>query len=165
MFRPMRRIKQQLNVEHTEEILKKGTTGILAVNGDGGYPYTVPVNYVYFNGKIYVHCAREGHKIDAVKSSSKVSFCVVDSDEVLAQKLTTLYRSVIVFGSAEIIEGSKNDKELIKILTALGLKYNCGEKETQKEIINYLDKLSCIEITPKHITGKMGYEFLKSENN
>ena len=55
MFRPMRRFKQQLTMERCEEILQKGSYGVLAVLGDEGYPYTVPLNYHYHNGKIFFH--------------------------------------------------------------------------------------------------------------
>lgn len=61
LFREMRRIKQQLSKEDCEDILLRGKTGVLAVLGDGGYPYTVPINYYYTDGKIYLHCAKTGH--------------------------------------------------------------------------------------------------------
>ena len=51
MFRKMRRFKQELSEEETEQILENGTTGILGVIGDDDYPYTVPVNYLYRNGR------------------------------------------------------------------------------------------------------------------
>ena len=68
MFREMRRFKQQLSEEECRHILKTEKRGVLAVNGDGGYPYTIPINYIYEeeSGKIYFHGAKEGHKIDAL---------------------------------------------------------------------------------------------------
>lgn len=155
MFRPMRRSKQQLSDKRVSEILKNGKTGILAVNGDNGFPYTVPVNYVYFNGKIYIHCAKEGHKIDAIKANNKVSFCVIDSDEVFAEKLTTLYRSAVVFGKAEILNEKDKTEQAV---TALGLKYNPDREFIEKEISKFIDTMCCIEITPSHITGKEAVE-------
>lgn len=161
MFRPMRRIRQQLSDQRAKAVLENGKTGVLAVNGDDGYPYTVAVNYVYYNGKIYIHSAKEGHKIDAIKNNDKVSFCVIENDEVFIKKLTTLYRNTVVFGRAKIIENGKNGEnkeELTDILTALGLKYNSDEKSVKREIKNALDVLCCIEITPEHITGKEAIE-------
>jgi nitroimidazol reductase NimA-like FMN-containing flavoprotein (pyridoxamine 5'-phosphate oxidase superfamily) len=58
MFREMRRNKQQLSFEECEEILKKSTAGVLAVSGDDGYPYAVPLSYVYCDNKIYFHSAK-----------------------------------------------------------------------------------------------------------
>jgi len=47
MFRPVRRIKNALGEEATKEILRSARRGVLAVNGDGGYPYVIPINYLY----------------------------------------------------------------------------------------------------------------------
>ena len=97
-FRPMRRSRQQLRKEDCFEILSRGSSGVLACLGDGGYPYAVPISYVWDGEKIYFHCAKAGHKLDAVRSCGKVSFCVIGSDDVVPEKYTTCYRSVIVFG-------------------------------------------------------------------
>ena len=77
MFREMRRKRQLLPQEQALEILENNTSGVLALSGDGGYPYAVPMSYVYNDGKIYFHCAKAGHKIDAIRSCDKASFCVV----------------------------------------------------------------------------------------
>ena len=66
-FRPMRRFKQQMTNEECIALLRKAPRGVLAVLGDGGYPYTVPLDFVYDDGKIYFHCAKEGHKLDAIR--------------------------------------------------------------------------------------------------
>ena len=100
MFREMRRKKQQLAPERVEEILSRRTAGTLAVLGDEGYPYAVPLSYVYHNGRIYFHCAKAGHKLDAIRGCDKVSFCVIDQDEIVSAEFTTYFRSVIVFGRA-----------------------------------------------------------------
>ena len=76
MFREMKRKERQLSAELTEKILNKCTSGVLSVIGDDGYPYGVPVSYAYSDGKIFFHCAKEGHKVDAIKNNPKVSFTV-----------------------------------------------------------------------------------------
>ena len=53
MFRKMRRNKQLLSAEETIDILTKGTSGVLAVQGDDDYPYAVPLSYIYYDNKIY----------------------------------------------------------------------------------------------------------------
>ena len=80
MFRPMRRIRQQLSQAECDAILQKCSSGVLAVAGDDGYPYTVPMSYLYQDGRLYFHCAKSGHKLDAVRREPKVSFCVVGQD-------------------------------------------------------------------------------------
>ncbi|MBQ8929177.1 MAG: pyridoxamine 5'-phosphate oxidase family protein, partial [Oscillospiraceae bacterium] len=71
MFRTMRRYRQELSPEVCRQILTRGTTGVLAVCGDDGYPYTIPLNYIYTEGKLYFHGAKTGHKIDAIRRSDK----------------------------------------------------------------------------------------------
>ena len=82
MFPKMRRSKQALSPEEMESILLGGTSGVLALQGEDGYPNAVPLSYVYTGGKFYFHCAKAGHKIDAVRRSPKASFCVIGQDRV-----------------------------------------------------------------------------------
>ncbi len=98
MFRPLRRIKQQLSLEECISVLKNEVRGVLAVLGDEDYPYGVPINFYYSqeNNKIYFHGSREGHKIDAIKNHDKVSFCVYDKGTQIEGKLGLDYKSAIV---------------------------------------------------------------------
>ena len=104
MFREMRRSRQQLTLEAAEAVLSRGTSGVLSVLGDEGYPYGVPLSYVYHDGKLYFHWARSGHKLDAVRACPKASFCVVDQDQVVSREYTTYFRSAIAFGTVRIVE-------------------------------------------------------------
>lgn len=160
MFRKMRRFKQQLTEDEAVKILKNSKSGVLAVNGDDGYPYTVPLNFVYTDSKIYFHCAKSGHKLDAIKNDSKVSFCVIAEDKVDSEKLTTLFKSVIVFGKAKIME---NEAEIKSEMTAFGLKYNNDINAVEKEIQREWNGLCCVEIEIEHITGKQAIELLRSK--
>ena len=65
MFREMRRKRQALTQAQCQAILEQGSCGVLALSGDGGYPYAVPLSYLYHQGKLYFHCAKSGHKLDA----------------------------------------------------------------------------------------------------
>lgn len=42
MFRSMRRSRQQLENDETIKILRSGTTGVLGLTGDDGYPIRFP---------------------------------------------------------------------------------------------------------------------------
>ena len=152
MFREMRRKKQQLSADEVEEILKKHNTCTLALSGDDGYPYSLPISYAYIDDKIYFHCAKTGHKIDAVKSNEKVSLSIIDSDEVIETKYTNKYKSVIVFGKARIIE---NKNEVYK--NCVQMDDNGIKEETER----FINETAVVEITPEHITGKEGLEFYK----
>ena len=68
MFRPIRRKKNEISMEAAEQLLVESRRGVPAVNGAEGYPYAIPVNY-YFDKKarkVYFHCAKAGHKIEAL---------------------------------------------------------------------------------------------------
>ena len=124
------------------------------MNGDEGYPYTVPVNYVFTNGRVYIHSAKAGHKVDAILADDKVSFCVIDADDVIPEKYATNYRSVIAFGRARIVEDAD---EKMASLRALGDKYNPDQDEAlDKEVAKGFDHLYMIAIEIEHLTGKQG---------
>lgn len=76
MFREMRRKRQLLPQEESVAILEKMTNGTLALHGDNGYPYAVPLSYFYADGKIYFHCAKIGHKVDAICKTIKYRFAL-----------------------------------------------------------------------------------------
>lgn len=159
MFREMRRKKQVLPIEECAAVLRRGSSGVLAVLGDGGYPYAVPLSYVYDGKKIYFHCAKTGHKLDAIRRESKVSFCVIDLDQVLPEKYTTCYRSVIVFGRARILE---DEAEKRLALERLAAKYSPEQTEGRRlEIEKELDAVCMVEIQIEHLTGKEGFELLR----
>ena len=120
MFRELRRKKQVLSAEENAKILKNGTSGVLALAGDNDYPYAVPISYVYDGEKLYFHCARSGHKMDAIKRNPKASFCVIDQDLVVPEEYTSYFRSVIVFGTMRILE---QDMEKRAAIEKLALKY------------------------------------------
>ena len=164
MFRPMRRFRQQLSHEECERILAEATSGVLALSGDDGYPYAVPLSHVYQDGKLYFHCAKEGHKLDSIRRNEKVSFCVIAQDEVIPAKRTTAYISVIAFGKAVIVD---DESGLRRIVGLIGEKFsadypeNC-RKETDQMIA--ADRMYCLEITVEHLTGKCGLEVLRTRN-
>lgn len=160
MFREMRRGKQLLSMEDTVAVLARCTNGVLACFGDEGYPYAVPLSYVYFNGRIYFHSAKAGHKIDAITKNPKVSFSVIDEDKIVSEEYTTHFRSVIAFGKARIVEGD----ERLESFAALVDKYsgNQPEEAKNKEISGCI-QAHIIAIDVEHITGKEAIEFVKAK--
>ena len=76
MFRPIRKKKNELSTEDTKQILREARRGVLAVNGEDGYPYAIPINFIYDEtaGRIYFHSSHTGYKLDAIteqKSSAR----------------------------------------------------------------------------------------------
>lgn len=155
MNRPMRRFKQALSEAECYAVLDRCTHGVLAVSGDDGYPYAVPLSYVTAGGKVYFHSAVEGYKIDALRNCDKVCFTVVDADEVVAERFTTYFRSVIVFGRARILT---NPTDLRNALNALAKKYSPHAHGREQEIESSLSRVAIIELTPDAITGKEARE-------
>lgn len=158
MFREMRRSRQSLCEEECARILERETSGTLAVFGDEGYPYCIPLSYVYADSKLYFHSAKTGHKTDALARCDKASFCVIAEDRVLPEKFTTLYKSVIVFGRAKVVTDDKIKRSAIEKLAA---KYSPGfEKEGFEEIEKEFERFLIIELSPEHITGKQAKELI-----
>ena len=157
-FRKMRRSRQQLRLSESRAILERGTCGVLALSGDGGYPYALPMSYAYQEGKLYFHAARTGHKMDALARCDKASFCVVDQDEIVLEQFTTYYRSATAFGRIRVAE---DPAEILAGLRALGEKYSPGRPaELEAEIQKELAAVTVLVLTVEHLTGKQAVELL-----
>ena len=112
--------------------------------------------------KLFFHCAKEGHKIDAIRREEKASFCVIDQDQIVPEKYTTHYRSVIAFGKACLVEDVEHMR---RIATALAMKYSADFKEgIPKEIDAYMKNLAIIEMTIEHMTAKEAIELVNRRN-
>ncbi len=116
-FRSMRRKRQLLPQEESIKILENATAGTLALLGDGGYPYSLPISYVYRDGSLFFHSALKGHKVDAIRGCEKASFSVIERDDVKPREFTTYFRSVVCFGRIHIIE---DDEEKMGCLAQAG---------------------------------------------
>ena len=158
-FREMRRKRQQLSEEESIAILQKATAGTLALLGDNGYPYAVPISYVYADGRLYFHSALSGHKVDAIRKCDKASFCVIEQDEVHPEKYTTFFRSVIAFGRIHIVEDETEKHETARMLCN---RYNHNQEEAlQKELESGLSRMLMIRFDIEHLTGKEAIELMK----
>ena len=159
MFRELRRGRQALPEAESLAILERGSHGVLAVLGDGGYPYAVPISYVYEDGKIYMHCAKSGHKLDAVRACEKASFCVVDQDEVVQAEFTSHYRSAIAFGRIREIT---DDAEKRRMVSLLARKYcpDLPQAEHDKAMERDWAPLNMLELTIEHLTAKQAKELI-----
>ena len=163
MFREMRRKKQALSVEGCEAVLNRGASGVLALSGDDGYPYAVPISYVYDGANIYFHCAKSGHKLDAIQSNHKASFCVIDQDQVISEEYTTYFRSVIVFGTIRILE---DDQQKWDAMEKLCMKYAPIDTEQgrQRAIEREWKPLCVLEMQIEHMTGKEAIELVRRKS-
>ena len=157
MFRPMRRIKQQLPDEEALAVLKNAKRGVLSVTGDDGWPYGVWLNPYYreADGRIYFHGAKEGHKVDALRKDSRASFTVIDEGVKDEGGWAYSFRSVVVFGRIEFVEDHSFALELCR---ELARRFNPSEEEIEKELQMYGAHVQMMALIPEHITGKRIHE-------
>lgn len=157
MFRPMRRFKQALSEEECRKVLQEEKRGTLALAGDEGYPYAVPLNYYYDpeTGCLYFHGAGEGHKIDALKRCDKACFNVHDAGVKLAGDWAYTLRSVTLFGRIHILEDRERAMELLR---QIGLKYYPDEASVDEVMARAASRVTMLELVPEHITGKRVHE-------
>ena len=153
MFRKMRRSQQQISEEECIRILQTQPRGILSVIGDDGYPYGIPLDHWYSESDhtLCFHCAGEGHKIDAVRACGKACYCVMDEGRRIEGKWVLDFNSVVVFGRIQLVEDENRKRE---ICTNLVRKFTDDEEYLQKELTNAFPRVSCLELTIEHMTGK-----------
>lgn len=156
-MREMHQKNRKLSDEATFELLKKGEHGILALNGDDGYPYAVPITYSYFDNCIYFHSANHGYKIDILKMNPKACFSVIINVEVMPSKFSAKFESVIVKGDISFVE-DKNEKN--RALEFLVDHYSSEYKEIGMKFINgpFGEKTTVFKMTIKEISGKGKYD-------
>lgn len=151
MFPEVRRKDREITGEELDRILESASYGYLSTVGVDGYPYGVPISYVYDGVSVYFHCAMEGHKLDNIAGNDKVSFCAVTDTEVLPDLFSTNYKSVVLFGRVRELVGAEKDA----ILRLFIVKYSADFMDTGFKYIEAAKhdaKVFKIEI--EHRTGK-----------
>ncbi len=157
MFRKIRRIKNEISVEDAKELLRTNRRAALAVNGDNGYPYTVPINFFYDepNNKIYFHSAKKGHKIESILENDKVCFTTWNDGYIEEGDWAYRVSSCVVFGRASIVEDRVLAKEKIR---EFALKYYPSAELVDEVISQSFPAAEMICIDIEHISGKRVYE-------
>ena len=157
MFRPMRRSKQALSEQEAKALLSGEKRGILAVNGDDGYPFAFPINYFYdeAHGKLYFHGGKVGHKVDALQKSDKVCFTVYGNERFEEGDWAPYLQSVVAFGRCRLIADAAETEERVRVLA---LKYYPTKEEVEAEIAKDIHAVQLYEITVEHMSGKRVHE-------
>lgn len=150
------RMKQhQLNDQEINEVLANAEVGRIATHNENGYPYIVPVHFVVNQGKIYIHGLIKGQKITNLIRDNKVCFEVDEMGEIIPDNekvcdTNTEFRSVIILGTANMIDGMAIKKEILHLVV--------GKYTPQLAHLEFPEKMmkatGIIEITPVEITGK-----------
>lgn len=157
MFREMRRTKQAVSQQRCLEILTSAKRGVMSVLGDDGYPYGVPVNFHYDSesGIIYLHGAKEGHKIDAIRRCPKVCFTVWEEDGKKDGDWAWYVTSVIAMGEAKLVDDPALTEAMLR---ELGRKYYPDMESVEQEIRAAACHVQMIAISVQHMTGKQIHE-------
>lgn len=154
MFRELARKKKQLPHEACIALLKSERRGVLSVHGENGYPYSMPMNHLYneADGCLYFHCGRAGHRLDALRRDSRVSYCVMDKGVRPEGEWAYKVQSVIIFGRMEIID---DWDAVVDITTRLCRLFPCSEEYIQEEIARSGKGTLLLKLTPEHLCGKL----------
>ena len=152
MFRELTRKKQALSIEECKEILKQEVRGVLAVNGDNGYPYALPINFYYdeANNNIYFHSGKFGPKIDAIKNSDKVSFCVYDKGCHKDGHWSLNIKSVIIFGRIHVVDDWTDE-----LMVEFCKRFTSNMEYINNEIKNFKSNTAVLCLDIEHMTGKL----------
>ena len=154
-----RREKEIRDQEVMDELLRSAPVcriGLApgALDEDGEYPYVVPVHFVHDGGRIYIHSARAGRKIDMLTRNPRVC---VEIDEFLGLKTadkacdySTRFRSLVAFGRARIVEEAAGKRRALQLLMEKysGRSFAFSNRE--------IEKVAIVEIRIEEVTGKQG---------
>ena len=153
MFREMRRKKNEISIDMAKQLLESSRRGVLAVNGDDGYPYAIPINYIYDEEaqKIYFHGAKAGHKVDALRACDKVCFTVYGNETVRTESWAPFMQSVVVFGRCHLMDAGSEATQRLK---QFAMKYYPSEQLVDEEIAHAGKAVQVFEIEIEHMSGK-----------
>ena len=154
MFRKIRKIKNEIDNDAVDSLLRSCRRGVLSMNGEDGYPYAIPVNYYYdeANQKIYFHGAKAGYKVDCLNSCDKVCFTVFGNESIKDLEWAPYVQSVVVFGRCHLVD---TDNEVLKTFM---MKYYPSVDLVDKVIEEDSKFVQMYEINIEHKSGKQVQE-------
>lgn len=157
MFRAIRKKKNEINIDAIKALLHNSRRGILAMNGENGYPYAIPVNYIYDEKaqKIYFHGARAGYKVDALRACDKICFTVYGNETFKEELWAPFVQSVVIFGRCHLVEAGERATALLK---KFAMKYYPNEQMVDVEITRAGKATQIFEIEIEHFSGKEVHE-------
>lgn len=153
MFRSIRKKKNEISIDEAKKLLTEARRGVLAINGDEGYPYAIPVNYYYdeTEQKIYFHGSRVGFKVDSLKKCDKICFTVFGHELIKEEVWAPFVQSVVVFGRCHIVENLSVAEAKLR---QFAMKYYPNEELVNEEISISGKAVQMYEIEIEHFSGK-----------
>ena len=154
---PLRRTDKQMTDERALAFLAGGLCGRIASVGADGWPYCVPLLYVWADGEVLVHNpAARGHFRANVDHNPRVCFEVDEAGEVFDYgrfecDTSVAYRSVVVFGTIRIVEDAHAKQRFFDALMA---KYGKPDTGRPKGFFPRIDIITVYAISVDRMTGK-----------
>lgn len=136
-------------------ILERADVGVLAMTDPGGGPYAVPVNFVFDRGRVFIHGAPRGFKMECLAANPRVTFTAFS---VLALRpgagaceYGVSYESAMVFGRAEVVADMNCKRSAFE---SFARKYARGA-DLAPMSDEACEHTAVIAIVPERITGKV----------
>jgi len=154
---PVRRKDKLMSDQQALEFLARGFCGRIASVGADGWPYCVPLLYVWADDEVLVHNpAPRGHLRANVEHDQRVCFEVDEAGEVFDYgrfecDTSVAYRSVVLFGTIRIVEDARAKQGFFDGLMA---KYGKPDSGRPKHFYPRLDEITLYAIAPERVTGK-----------
>jgi len=156
----MRKANQGIRDQEVIEGILSGAVICRIAMLDNGLPYLLPFNYGYSEGCIYIHSAPEGKKIDLLKKNNLVCFEVEGTTRIIKEekacRWSTLYRSVVGYGTVEIISDPEGKQKGLEIIMA-----QHGAPELTEFESREVDRMVILKLTIASITGKQSSNWNK----
>ena len=115
----------------------------------GDYPYVLPLNFVWLDGRIYLHCGFTGRKLDLLRQDGRVGFAAALDVTIVRERSTTWYKSVSGCGHIRIVEDTEEKR---RALDALSLRYASRCPRPAPEAMLRRVNVLCIDV--ESISGK-----------
>ena len=157
MFRSLRRKKNALSIEEAKALLHSARRGVLAINGEEGYPYAIPLNYWYEeeSHRIFFHSAKAGYKVDALNACDKVCFTVYGNETIREDTWAPYVQSAVVFGRFHVMEDEAEAREALRRFAG---KYYPNEELITATIEKDWHAVKMYQIDIEHLCGKQVQE-------
>lgn len=156
----MHRAKRLMKPEEAEDFLRKQKTAHVATVDPNGWPYVVPLVYIYEGGdKLYLHTGdHRGHLLTNVERNPRICVEVSEIGDLhrgapYACNSALVYTSVIVFGPIKVLHGPESRDKKTWFLDRLLAKY--GKPDwTFEPGYPLIDRIILYEQTMELVTGK-----------
>lgn len=143
--------KDMMTEEETNLVLGRNCYCTMALNGPEGYPSAYPMNYAWDGSVFYLHCnGMTGEKLERLRQDGRVCITVYESAEEVGSAPLGMHRSIMAYGTAEILSG----EDAVEGLRLISLAADMPFKATDEYIYKRLPATVTVRVTPVHLTGR-----------